>query len=132
MMFQIKIKPKEKTGLLIAVIIAVLAMGDRFILTPIRDAFTLLSRETAMAEKQLAARIHNINSKDLVAAEYEKYGLAQKENSSDDERTAAMLSEIENLAKKSGISLADIKPQNIRSAEYEKYGLAQKENSSDD
>ncbi len=113
-MFQIKIQPKEKIGLSIAAVIVVIAVGDRLVFTPVRDTFEQINRETIMAEKQLASRIHNINQKDLVAAEYQKYGLTLKETSSDDERTAKMLSEIEALAKKAGIALADIKPQPVR------------------
>jgi len=115
-MFQIKVlSKKEKTGMLIATVIAVLAISDRLIFTPVKDTFTQINHETTIAEKQLVSRIHNLNQKDLVAAEYQKYGLTPKKISSDDERTAAMLSEIESLAKKSGMSLADIKPQAIRS-----------------
>ncbi len=119
-MLQMKISKKEKTGLSIAAVVLFLAIVDRLVYTPIKDTLGQINRETEMTEKKLAYSLNNLNQKESIISEYQKYGLQPKENSSDDQKTASMLSEIEDLAKKSGVSLVDIKPQPSRSIDFYK------------
>ncbi len=113
-----KISKKEKISISITAMILFLAVVDRLILTPIKDTLGGINRETNITERKLAYSLNNLSQKEFIAREYKKYGLELKENSSDDEKTASMSSEIENLAKKSRVSLVDIKPQPSRNIDF--------------
>ena len=117
-MSQIKISQKEKIGISIAAAILFLAIVDRLILTPIKDTLGQINRQTNITERKLAYSLNNLNQKELITSEYQKYGLQLKENSSDEEKTASMLSEIEKLAKKSGVSLVDVKSQPSKNIDF--------------
>ena len=119
-MLQINISQKEKIGISIAAIIFFLAIADRLILTPISCTLGQINRQTNIAERKLAYSLNNLNQKELIEGEYQKYGLQLKANGSDEEKTTSMLSEIENLAKKSGVSLVDIKPQPSKNVDFYK------------
>jgi len=117
-MSSIKVSQKEKIGISIAGLILLLAVVDRLIYAPINETLEKLNRETQITEKKLIYSLNNLSQKEFITNEYQKYGLEIKENSSDDEKTASMLSEIERLAKKSGASLVDIKPQPTRNIDF--------------
>ena len=117
-MSPIKVSQKERIGISIAAIIILLAIVDRLIYAPINETLEKINREIKISEKRLTYSLNNLEQKEFITGEYQKYGLEIKENSSDDEKTASMLSEIERLAKKSGASLVDIKPQPTRSIDF--------------
>lgn len=119
-MVSIKVFSREKLGLLIAAVIAVAAVADRLVITPIRGAVDQVDSETVAMEEAFSDRMRNVGQRSSILAEYKRYGFLPKEGMPDDEKVAAMLSEIENLTKKSGLSLADIKPQPIRNVDRHK------------
>ena len=119
-MFLAKLSQKEKTGLFISAILVSLVILDRLILTPINDRIRQINREIKIDEKQLAMGLRNLNQKEFVSSEYKKYALYLKNSGSDDEKTTAILSEVENLAHKSGVSLIDMKPQQPQNINFYK------------
>jgi len=119
-MFLAKLSQKEKTGLFISMILVSLVILDRLILTPINDRIQQINREIKINEKQLAMGLRNLNQKELVSSEYNKYASYLKNSGSDEETTTAILSEIENLAQKSGVSLIAMKPQQAQNIDFHK------------
>jgi len=113
-----KLSGKERTGLFIAVVFVFLVILDRAILAPINDRIGQINREIKIGEKQLAMGLRNVSQKELVAGERKNYAQYLKNTGSDEEKTAAMLSEIENLAKKTGVSLVDMKPRPAQNVDF--------------
>ena len=119
-MFISKFSGKEKTWLLISVIFVGLVIMDRLIFTPINDRVKEINREIKINENQLAVGMRNLKQKSPVTEEYKKYAAYLKSSGSDEEKTTAILSEIENLAKNSAVSLADMKPQPPKKIDFYK------------
>lgn len=102
---------KEKIGLVAAALIVGLTLLDRLIVDPINKRIQQIEREIRQDEKQLSLGLRNLSQKDTILSEYDKYSQYFKSFGSEEETTAAMLSEIETLAKKSNMNLSDLKPQ---------------------
>ena len=64
---------KEKLGLAVAVLIVIFAFLDRLVVAPIGMKFKKINSEIKMSEIQLAQSLHNLNNKDDIAKEYQKY-----------------------------------------------------------
>lgn len=110
-MFFSNVSKKERIGLTAAAIIVSLAFLDRLILNPINKRIQQISQEIKISEKQLKMGLRNLNQKEAIISEYGKYSQYFKGLGSEEETTAAILSEIEAVAKKSNMSLLDLKPQ---------------------
>jgi len=110
-MFFSNVSKKERIGLAAAAIIISLAFLDRLILNPINKRIQQISQEIKISEKQLKMGLLNLNQKEAIISEYGKYSQYFKGLGSEEETTAAMLSGIEDVAKKSNMGLLDLKPQ---------------------
>jgi len=106
-----KLSKKEKIGLFIAAIFIFLVILDKLIITPMNRKFRGLNQEIKMAENRLSRHLRNLSQKETVTMGYRKYIPYVKKIGSDEEEVAKILAEIEELARKSKISLAGIKPQ---------------------
>ena len=118
---------KEKLGLTIAAVIVFLAFFDRLIASPVLLKFKKINSETRMYEQQLAETLLNLNQKDDIAKDYQKYMQYIKSSYSEGETVTKLLEEVENMARSSGISIVDIKPQAPKQAEGYKYFLIEVE-----
>jgi len=110
-MFLNKLSKKERIGLFISIGFVSLALLDRLIISPINNKIQQINREIKISEKQLGCGLRNLNQKDIIAKEYQKYIQYVKTAASDEEETAKILGEIEELARRSAVYLVDIKPQ---------------------
>lgn len=110
-MFFSNISEKERIGLVAAAIIVSLAFLDRLILNPINKRIQQINQEIKISEKELKMGLHNLNQKEAIISEYGKCSQYFKGFGSEEETTAAMLSEIETVAKKSNMSLLGLKPE---------------------
>ena len=115
------ISKKEKIWLALSFLIVLFAFSDRLILAPISLKFKRINSVIRMREAQLAQSMHNLNSKDEIAREYEKYLPYIKSDYSEEEEVAKLLEEIENLGRNAGISITDIKPQSSKQISIYKY-----------
>ena len=93
---------KEKLGLTIAAMVVFLAFFDRLIAAPIVFKFKKINSETRMYEQQLAQTLLNLNQKDDIAKDYQKYMQYIKSNYSEGETVTKLLEEVENMARSSG------------------------------
>ena len=116
-----KLSKKEKIGLAAAVIVVSVVIIDRLVVTPIGERFQRLGREIEVSEKKLVLDLRNISNKEPISAEYEKYrNYVKRSAPSDEEEVAAVLAEIEGLARRSDINLDDIKPQRAKETDFYK------------
>jgi len=117
-MFWDKLSQKERIGLSISFAFLALAFLDRLIIGPIKSKFRRVDQEILISEKQLGSDLRNINQKEFIAAEYEKYFEYIKRSGSDDEEVTKILGEIESLARKSSVYLGDMKPRKPREVNF--------------
>ncbi|MDD5422527.1 MAG: type 4a pilus biogenesis protein PilO [Candidatus Omnitrophota bacterium] len=119
-----KISGKERMGLFIALAFVLVVLTDRLVVSPIAGTFSRLDRESKMAVRQLSALLRNMEQKDTVSVEYQKYIQHIKKAPSDEEDIARMLGEIEGLARMSSLSVSDMKPQPSRTiGSYRQYSV---------
>lgn len=122
MLFINKISKREKTALYLGAGILFLLFLDRFIFSPINRKIARLNQEIKINQTRLANDLRNIQHKDAIISEYNKYKAYVKKAGSDEEETAKTLGEIENVARSSSVYLMDIKPQAPKQTEfYKKY-----------
>ena len=120
-----KLSKKEKIGLVAAAIVVALVIIDRLVISPIGNRVRRLNQEIKFSETKLSRDLRNINNKDLIEREYNKYkNYVKKTSASDEEDVANVLGEIEALARSSGVSLVDIKPQAPKQTDlYKEYAV---------
>ena len=114
-----KLSKKEKIGLAAAAIVVSMVIIDRLVVSPIGERFQRIGREIELSEKKLVLDLRNISNKESISDEYEKYkNYIKRSAPSDEEEVAALLAEIEGLARKSDINLNDIKPQQAKQTDF--------------
>ncbi len=112
---------KEKMGVAIAAVVVFAAIFDRIIISPICGNFRKIGSEIKVNERQLAQGLRNIKQKDDILKEYQKYLPYIKSDYSEGEEVAKLLEEIEGMGRRSGISIADIKPRPMKKSDIYRY-----------
>ncbi|MDD5428270.1 MAG: type 4a pilus biogenesis protein PilO [Candidatus Omnitrophica bacterium] len=112
---------KEKLGLAVAVLIGSLAFFDRLVLMPISAGFRKINSEIKLSERQLAQSIVNVNNKEAIAKEYQKYLPYVKLDYTEGEETAKLLEAVESMGRSAGISITNVKPQPPKDSEIYRY-----------
>ncbi len=118
MEFFSKLSVKEKKGLYIAVLIISIAAFDRLIISPIASSFRKLNHDIKTDEKRLVLGLRNLNQKDAVLAEYQKYEKNIRKTESDEEEVSKTLDEIEGLARKAHVSMIDVKTRSPQQVDF--------------
>jgi hypothetical protein len=104
-----KMSAREKAGIAVAAIVVLVVFVDRFIVNPMSARMHRLNREIKASENDLRLDTGLAGQKDAVSAEYGKYSAYVRKSGSDEEEQTKMLSEIEELERKSGVSPANMK-----------------------
>ena len=120
MPFLNKLSKKEKAGLLIAAAFVFFSILDRAVIAPINNSIREVSHKIEADEKRLKEQLRYLSQKNTISREYQGYANAVEKKLSEEEETAKILSEIENLSKKSSVYLIDIKPRPSRQTDFYK------------
>lgn len=107
-------------GLSFAFAFLAVAFLDRLLISPVRARFNSLNQQIRITEKQLGSDMRNLNQKEIISEEYNKYVPYISRSGSDEEEVARILGEIESLARKSSVYLVDMKPRKPREIEFYK------------
>lgn len=102
---------RERILVYATVIIVLLASTERLVFHPIVSRFKELDEEILLKERQLRKNLRDVAARETVrnaSSLYANYALSA---GSDEEVMARLLNEIEGLARKSGLSLANMKPR---------------------
>lgn len=100
---------REKAGIAIAAVVVFVVFVDRFIAAPMTARMNQINRDIKASEGDLRVAMELVRQKDSVSSEYKKYSAYVKQAGSDEEEQNKMLGEIEELARKSGVSIASMK-----------------------
>ena len=113
---------RERYIAYISVAIAAITLFDKFVFSPVMNRLENLNEGILLQEKKLERSMHILLQEDLITSEYKKYAQQIKQERSDEETLAILLSNIEKLAKKSSVSVVDMKPSPVEKSKfYKKY-----------
>ena len=117
---------KRKRYLVYIFIVVILTVSfGNVIIRPVIDRLDKLNKEIFIQGKKLARSTRILSQEELIVSEYKKLTYGLKQDGSDEEEVAKLLSEIEKLAKKTSVFLANIKPRLTEKKEnYRKYVIA--------
>lgn len=106
----------------IFIIVILVVFFSNVIIRPVISRLDKLNKEIFIQEKKLARSARILSQGGFIADEYKKFTYGLKQDGSDEEEVAKLLSEIEKLAKKTSVFLANIKPRLTEKKEhYRKY-----------
>lgn len=109
-MFLSRLSKRERYIAYVAAVALILVFFNKIVLGPVIGKSNELNREIVIQEKKLEKSLGILVHDDAINTNYEKYTQNLKQTRSDEEEIAELLSEIEKIAKKTAVFLADIKP----------------------
>jgi len=126
MMFS-SISKREKNIIIAIIILAVFGVFWNFILEPCLKKWQDLDAQIAAKKVKLQKCVKSISDFQTKNAEYGKYASFVKGSKSDEQQLAVVLSEIDQLAKDSGVTLIILKPNSVKDVKIYKKFLAEAE-----
>lgn len=107
---------REKIIGVIAVLVMLFFGVSTYVARPMLDKMDDLDQRILVAEKKLHKAYQILFRENTITKEYEENLQFVKQDQNEEEEIAAFLSEIENIASSSNVSLSDIKPGNVEKA----------------
>ena len=104
--------------LCIAIVLGCLLYG--FVLEPLALKWIKLNQKILSQKIRLEKNYRIIANKDIIKKEYQRYANYVKTVDSDEEVIAALLQEIENLARNCNVRINDIKPKEVKDLRFYK------------
>ena len=105
-----RMSKKERNLFLIAIIFVGCAILYRTTLLPAIGNSAALNRRIQLKRRMIKDSLGLLNQKDNIQKESRKYASYAKQKLSEEEETAVLLKEIEDIARKSSVQLIDLKP----------------------
>lgn len=115
-----KLSGREKILFYAAVIIVLAGLVQMFVFRALSDKISSLNRDILIKEKALRKSLRTYNLRDNILDDHRKYGEYLKIEGSDEEITARLFKEVEKIARKTKVYVADIKPHPLKEASYYK------------
>jgi Tfp pilus assembly protein PilO len=106
-----KLSPRQRVLVYVAAAIVGLAVLERVIYAPISNRLYELDQEIVAKESQLRRNVKNLAARAEVLEAYAPYTTHVSPAGSDEETTGRVLKEIEELARKSGLALINVRPK---------------------
>lgn len=122
---------RERKVLHSAIGIVLLLLVDLTVVTPIWDYYISMEDKIASEERILVRNLVNLRRKEAVEAEYQKYSSYTRPMGSDEEETANLLSEVEQLARSNQVVLVDMKPRETKALQFHKEYIAELDSEAD-
>ena len=119
-MFLSRLTKREKYITYISITIVACVFFDRIVFAPVMNKLESLNAEILIQEKKLQKLRNILLQEDLITGEYKKYAQHIKQEGSDEEAIAILLSNIEKMAKNSSVSIIDMKPAPVEKLEFYK------------
>lgn len=115
-----RMSAREKAGIAAAALVIFVMFVDRFIVDPMTIRMNQINREIKASEGALNVDTELARQKDAVSSEYKKYSAYVRQAGSDEEEQNKMLGEIEELARKAGVSIASMKSIAPKTVDFHK------------
>ncbi|MGH9428684.1 MAG: type 4a pilus biogenesis protein PilO [Terriglobia bacterium] len=106
-----RLSKRERSVVYATVVIVFLASTERLVLHPIVSRLNELDEEILLKENRLRRNLRDLAAREGVRNAYSRYAAYALSAGSDEEEMGRLLNEIEGLARKSGLSLVNMKPR---------------------
>ncbi len=106
-----RLSPRQRTWLYVTVAIVGLGFVERFVYAPVGGRLEELDQEILVKENQLKKNLTNLAAREGVLKAYAPYTAYASPKASDEEAIGGLLKEIEELARKSGLALVNVRPK---------------------
>ena len=127
MAFLTYLPKREKAVFAAAGAVALLSIFYSLVFKPFIGEWFNLGSNIKAREARLRKDINLLRSYESIKDDYEKYASLKKASQTNEQLMAAMLAEIENLARKSNVSINALKPYGIKDMDFYQRFLAHAE-----
>jgi Tfp pilus assembly protein PilO len=118
MEFLSRLSKKEKRLFYITVTIVVCVFFGNLVFNPVMNG------KITLEEKKLEKSMYILSQEAAISSEYKKFAQSIKQEQSDEEATASLLSGIEKMAGSVSVFILDMKPNSVEKSEfYKKYSV---------
>lgn len=122
--FLSRLSKKEKRLFYITMAVVALVLFDRVVFRPVMEKLDDLNEKISIEEKKLEKSMLIIAQDETISEEYKKFAQSIKQEQSDEEAIAGLLSSIEKMGKSVAVFIQDIKPNAVDKSEfYKKYSV---------
>ncbi len=122
MEFLSRLSKKEKRLFYITVAIVGCVFFDRIVFKPVLNKLESFNGKIVLEEKKLEKSMHILSQESSITSEYKKFAEGIKQDKSDEETLASLLSSIEKMAGSVSVFILDMKPNPVEKAEsYKKF-----------
>lgn len=101
----------EKIILYLTISVIVFSIGFNFLIAPVLTKNENLNKEINITKVKLKKYLQLLSQKDYIQNKYNKLSVYLKDSTAEKDTLVGALSELENLAKASGVRIIDIRPQ---------------------
>jgi len=124
MEFLSRLSKKERRLFYIAVTVVAVVFLDRVVFRPVLNKLESFNGKISLEEKKLEKSLLILGQEPAIREEYKKFAQSIKQEQSDEETIASLLSSIEKMAKSVSVFILDMKPAPVEKAEfYKKYAV---------
>jgi Tfp pilus assembly protein PilO len=106
-----RLSQRQRTLLYVTVGIVALALVERFVGAPLGGRLSELDQEIEVKENQLQRNLKTLAARQAVLDAYAPYAAYVSTTGSEEETIGGLLKEIEELARKSGLALLNVRPK---------------------
>ncbi len=122
--FLSRLSKKERKLFYITVAVASLFFLERVVFRPVLNKLESLNEKVSVEEKKLEKSMTILAQEDSISGEYKKFAQGIKQEQSDEEAIAGLLSSIEKMANSVSVFVLDMKPGAVEKGEsYKIYSV---------
>jgi len=119
-----RLSKKERRLFYIAVTVVAVVFLDRAVFRPVLNKLESFNGKISVEEKKLEKSMLILAQEAAITEEYKKFAQSIKQEQSDEETIASLLSSIEKMAKSVSVFILDMKPAAVEKTEfYKKYAV---------
>ncbi len=115
-----RLSKRERLILYVTVIVIFFGLMQRLVYRPIMGHFNELEEKILSQEDQLSKNMRYLAAREIIVNRYSAYAAHAVTSGVDEEEIASLVNEIEGLARKSGLSLVNMKPKPATATEFGK------------
>jgi hypothetical protein len=125
-MFKLFSRLSKRERIIVYILLAAISfmLFDRMVLSPIGKRMDALNNEIISQEKKLIKSIHIVQQEESIIDEYNEYTKQLKQAGSDEGEITVFQKNVEELTKKTNLSVINMQPSGVETAElYKKYTI---------
>ena len=109
---------REKIILVFCICLLLLYVSTVFIFKPLHEKLLSLRKKISNAERKLENNLAIIPQGKIIDKQYDKYAALLKQQASDEQEMASILSEIESVASQVEMRVSDVKPKRVKNVDF--------------